>query len=517
MVNKQNILTYLLTLLFLCTFAIKLYGQDDYKKWLKEENEKFNKFAQEEDKQFVEFLKKEWIQIVLEKEMPVYKKPKPLTIPEYKPSINKKTINNPEIKKEDVKSKINNEPTGIIEKPPVNKDIPGTNETENPPVEQPPDIAEQLGIDLFSNNLTSDIDYFGSGITYYYNNSLHVGITGELDKNTVINYWKRMSSSDYKTCLTQAKYYKDKMELNDWGYAKLLYDYAKTVNNSSDAESYMFTWFMLTKSGYIVRIGYMGNNVALLIATNNRMFGQPYFYLKGYDQRFYSVSLDPDKKPLGGSIHIYKEDYPGANKIFSLNVKDIPEIKSRINSKVIKVKIGGEDYSFPVKYNTGVIKYFDYYPQTDFTVYFSAPMSKEASESILGDLKPLIKDKNEYDAVSFLLHFVQYATGYKTDDEQFKREKPLFPEESLYYDYSDCEDRAVLLAYLIKNLLNLEMVAIDYPDHMSLAVHFNSNVRGDYFENNGKKYVVTDPTYIGAGVGYIMPQYKNEGADLIEL
>ena len=516
MKSKHNLLISLLILSFLFSITSELYPQDDYKKWLKKENEKFNKFVEEDDKKFVEFLKKEWIQIGLEKDVPVYQKPKPISLPVYKPDLNEQ-LEKPDLKSDDTPNEIKTEPT-IIEQPPPNVITPPvTKEVENISTEPTMNLASSLEIDLVTNNMNSNINFFGSSIEYYYNDRLKVGIDGVLNKNKIAEYWNSISSTDYKTCLLQAQFYKEKMKLNDWGYAKLLFDYAKVVHRSSLVENYMFTWFMLIKSGYLVRVGYMNDKIALLIATDNKMYGLPYFFQKGCEQKFYSVSLDPEIKPLSGSLHIYKEDYPGSDKIFSLKISDVPQIKNSILSKEIKFSIKGVDFILPVKYDKSAIDFYEYYPQTDFSVYFAAPMSKEASENLLGGLKPLIEGKNELDAVNFLLHFVQYATEYKTDDEQFKREKPFFPEESLYYDYSDCEDRAVFFSYLIKNLLGLEVIGIDYPDHMATAVHFNENVRGTYFEQNNKKYIVCDPTYLGAGVGRVMPQYKGVGADIIEL
>jgi hypothetical protein len=46
-------------------------------------------------------------------------------------------------------------------------------------------------------------------------------------------------------------------------------------------------------------------------------------------------------------------------------------------------------------------------------------------------------------------------------------------------------------------------------------VHFNDTVRGDSLVLNGKRYVVTDPTYINATAGMTMPEYKNKNPDII--
>jgi len=506
--SKYTFLLFLITLSLINLISVNIFPQDDFEKWLKKEKEKFNKFVEEDDKKFVEFLKKEWIQIGLEKEVPTYSKPKPISLPEYKPNLNEQ-FKKPELKNEETPVETNQQPK-IVEQPPPK-------EIEKVSIEPTMNLTSSLGIDLVTNNLNSNINFFGSSIEYYYNNRLKVGIDGKLNKNKIAEYWNSMSSTDYKACLLQAHFYKEKMKLNDWGYAKLLFDYAQVVNRSSQAESYMFTWFMLIKSGYIARVGYMKDKIALLIATDNKMYGLPYFFQKGYEQRFYSVSLDPEIKPLSGSLHIYKEDYPGADKLFSLKISDVPQIKNSIVSKEIKFSIKGVDYTLPVKYDKSAIDFYEYYPQTDFPVYFAAPMSAEASKSLIDGLNVFIKDKDELDAVNFLLHFVQYATEYKVDEEQFDREKPFFPEESLHYKYSDCEDRAVLFAYLVKNLAGLEVIGVDYPDHMATAVHFTENVNGTSYEHNNKKFIICDPTYLSAGVGKVMPQYKSVGADVIEL
>jgi hypothetical protein len=134
----------------------------------------------------------------------------------------------------------------------------------------------------------------------------------------------------------------------------------------------------------------------------------------------------------------------------------------------------------------------------------------------LKSIKPYIENKSEIDAVNFLLHFVQKATNYKSDKEQFGVEKPLFPEESLFYEFSDCEDRCILFSYLVSNLLGLKVVALDFPNHVATAVKFNDNIKGDFIIYKGSKFVICDPTYFGADVGVCIPAYKNAEAKIIE-
>lgn len=114
----------------------------------------------------------------------------------------------------------------------------------------------------------------------------------------------------------------------------------------------------------------------------------------------------------------------------------------------------------------------------------------------------------EQEAVNFLLAFVQRAFAYKTDNDQFGREKYFFIEESLYFPYNDCEDRSVLFAWLVRELTGLKVIGLLYPGHMTTAVALTQPGNGmASVEHHGQRFVIADPTYIGATVGMAMPAY----------
>jgi hypothetical protein len=108
--------------------------------------------------------------------------------------------------------------------------------------------------------------------------------------------------------------------------------------------------------------------------------------------------------------------------------------------------------------------------------------------------------------MNFVLHFVQSAFKYEIDNEQFSREKVMFAQETLYYDKSDCEDRAILFSYLIKEFFGISVVGVKYKDHMATALYIP--LEGDSVSVKSKRFVVADPTYINATIGMSMPKYR---------
>ena len=115
-----------------------------------------------------------------------------------------------------------------------------------------------------------------------------------------------------------------------------------------------------------------------------------------------------------------------------------------------------------------------------------------------------------------LLNFVQTGFEYKTDGDQFGKEKPFFKEEMFFYPYCDCEDRSFLYSYLVEKLVGLKTILVYAPDHVFVAVCFNDDVEGDFLMVDGKKYVICDPTYIGSDIGMCMPNYKNAHLEVLK-
>jgi hypothetical protein len=146
------------------------------------------------------------------------------------------------------------------------------------------------------------------------------------------------------------------------------------------------------------------------------------------------------------------------------------------------------------------------YPQADYDTFFNAPLEQRTYESIAKELKKIIDGKKASEAMNIVLSFVQKSFDYQRDDEQFGREKVMFAQETLYFDKSDCEDRSVLFAYLMKELFGVNVVGVKYKDHMATALYIP--LEGDKVKYGAREYVVADPTYINANIGQSMPKYK---------
>jgi len=203
--------------------------------------------------------------------------------------------------------------------------------------------------------------------------------------------------------------------------------------------------------------------------------------------------------------------------LIDMSMESNPKIKTVIVEKVLKFTYDGKKYELPVKYDANVAEFFRSYPQTDLDVYFEAPLSDLALSSLSESFAPILQNRNESEAANVLLRFVQTAFQYQTDDEQFGKEKTFFADEVLFYPACDCEDRSILYSYLVRRILQLDVIGLNYPGHIATAVKLNSDLDGDHILYKKSKYVISDPTYINANIGVAMPKFKEIQPEIIEL
>lgn len=465
--------------------------EDDYQKWLKSEEEKFQQFKDARDREFTEFLKKEWRGLQLMAGTVADEKPKPVKMPVAKvPPVSKKdTVRTP-----------------IVKLPP----LPPPEQPRPQPVKTPPPVVEE------KNPLSVKVPFYDTSLDLRCDEAFRIPVPAKITKEAITAYWTAMSNTNYEDLLTQTKFHRDRMKLNDWGYCLLLERVGETVNGGSANAGTLFAWFMLSKSGYEARVGFADDKVYLMLPARNNLYGIPYFTFSGKgNKRYYAMPVSRLIGQAGTELYTYEGSYEGAEKPMDFGIGQFPQLADAKATKNLRFVWDGKMVPVPVTYRRDAVDFFEYYPQTNFEVYFSAPVSSELSTSLLTDLRPMVQGKSELEAVNILLRFVQTAFAYKTDQDQFGREKPFFPEETIYYPYSDCEDRAVLFSFLVKNLTGLEVVGLDYPGHIAAAVRFPTQVPGESVTYQGKRFTVCDPTYINAGAGMCMPQFKSVTPNVI--
>lgn len=355
-------------------------------------------------------------------------------------------------------------------------------------------------------------DYYGTKCVVSLG-SEHRFTLSAVNNGAIADAWEVMSSERFYAVADEMEMLRQNLQLCDWGYVKLTECATKAFFGAkSSNEARLMQIFFLTQSGFKVRIGYADNRLLLMMPSTLDIPRYSYIALEG--SNYYILNRDHK----GGGVYLYDREFPNERSC-SMSVTRSPLLtdKNTSNRRLSSKKF--PNIVAEVAVNSNLIDFYSDFPVlNDWDMYVNAPINKNTGTQFYKQLqKGLAGVTSKYKAADMLLNFVQTAFDYKTDGEQFGNEKPFFPEEMLYYPYSDCEDRAILYAALVRDLLGLDVVLLHYPNHLATAVCFNEDVVGSYIMHNGKRYFVCDPTYIGASVGEAMPNLDNSRIEIVEI
>ena len=464
--------------------VVGILSANEYQEWLKQQNQEFTTYKKTMDEEFSNMLKKDWEAFKSMYSTSPYKEPKPKKMPEVKKEI--------VIPKKEIKA------SPIVKIKPIKKEI-----IKPKPIK----VKKILKDDKYKN---IKFDFYSQNIEINYDKNILFRV-GKIDKDSISSFWEKISKTEYKKLIKQIENYSKNFSLNDWGKYQFINKIGAQIYKDENGAN-LFSWFILVKMGYDTKIGYNSNSTYILSTLIHKLYQMPFFKL---NKKTYYVMVKDGRSKGIGKIFTYKGEYPKAKKMLSFEINEDIKFYTNLDKKELKFKFDGKEYIVEGVYSKDLIEFYKSFPQSDYRVYFSTKNSTPLMNSILKSLSKIVEGKSQLEAVNILLRFTQTAFKYKTDQNQFDYEKVMFPEETVSYPYSDCEDRSIMFSFLVKNILNLEVVGLKYPDHLATAVAFGSKVSGDRFKFNGMIFTVADPTYINANVGMTMPKYKNSRFEII--
>lgn len=500
-------------LLIGCIFALLpsvAIGQDAFDTYKKKKTQKYNEYIEKKGrelgsykerkrKEFDEYRKKKneefakylgitWVEYPKEAPIPapiIPEPSKPVVVP---------------------KNEIDPLPTKPIEVP-RGEVVPIIVPKHEPSKEIPkPQLSPSLKVEKMS------VYFYGLNLKISMNNSLRFSLNSLAEKDIAL-VWNKLSEDAYTPMFDDCASLVEELQLNGWGTMKLCQAIGEVLEGSGTNGAVLLQTYLLTQLGFDARMVRVNNNqLRMMCPASEKLCETSYLVING--KEYYIFGNIANKS----TIHTYKNNFDAATRSLDLgNPSSIRFAFSPSNSKTFTSK-WNKGASVTVGINKNLVDFYNGMPFVkDWSYYARQRMDKELAQQLLPALKRSINGKDELGAVNILLHFVQTAFEYMTDEKQFGHEKTDFKEQLFYDKACDCEDRSILFSDLVYNLLNLDVVLLYYPNHLCTAVKFNSIVNGDYVMVGNDKYIICDPTYINASVGNCMPKFKTKAPKIFKV
>ena len=346
-----------------------------------------------------------------------------------------------------------------------------------------------------------DCNAFGTSLKLRYNVAHKVTLAG-VSENEVADAVEKMAGENTDKLIVDCIAMRDSKSLSDWAYINMLKEVTTAIYGSYSNSAVLLMAYVYMQSGYKMRLATDNGRLYMLFASDYTIFGKNYYFMDG--DKYYSLDELPEH------LCICNAAWP-AEETLSLLIAGNQHFDAKTDKakRVASTKYTGLDVN--VKVNNNLLDFYSSYPKSminndptsTWAMYANTPMDSSVVAQVYPTLKAQIEGLSKLEAVNKLLHFVQTGLVYKYDNEVWGYDRPFFAEESLYYDYADCEDRSILFTRLVRDLLDVECVLIYVPGHLLTAVRLTDDIKGDFILVEGRKFMLCEPTCLnGASVGW---------------
>ncbi len=358
-----------------------------------------------------------------------------------------------------------------------------------------------------------EFEFYSERIRMEYDDAmLDLQLSNTITESTITQYYEQLQhETQYFVVMGVLFHYKKTLGLNDWLYYRLIDAAAREIyKDKHENHRLLFTWFILNKSGYMVQLNYAESTVNLSVYSEEMVYDMPirkagsgYFVdISAYQKEGFRTRM------INNDQREFKVRLKG--KPFSFVLDRLPTFtKKDLQTKTYEFIHDNESYRMSVDMDRSMVQIMYLYPELSIDKHALIPLSDEARNSLFSALGKMIEGKNDFESVRLLLSFTRQFKTYKTDKEAYEIDNLTFsPEETLFYKFSDCEDRSILFRLLVEQLLGKETILLDYEDHATVAVNFDNFDDQNAILYKGKKYSICEPT--GPG-NHLQPGQFPEG------
>ncbi len=467
--------------------------QEQFDKYKDEKRKKFEEFRRKRNEEFAKFVREDWKSV---DPSPVLPRPDEETVP---------PVVKPE---EDVK------PTPTPTPLPYEEVVPAPQPKPQPepidPIEEEPIIPKT--------QIVKEFMFFGTvgKVRFDKANTIHLPV---VDENAIADAWLKLSEESYTNLIYDCLQIREQYSLCDWTYLVMLQEMAEAVYGKGTNESVLLMAYVYCQSGYKMRMAIgIDNKLYMMFASDHAIYNWNYYDLDG---EFYYTYNNRT-----GKIRICEQQYP-QERPMSLLISKQQKLAINLVGASLHQSASNEDVKVSMSANKNMLDFYSSYPTSmigdnfvsRWAMYANTPMPEYVKEQIYPQLKRAIGGLDQLTAVNSILNWVQTGFTYEYDDEVWGCDRALFPEESLYYPFCDCEDRSILFTRIVRDLLGLKCILIYYPGHLAAAVEITQgNPTGDYIAYDNRRFFIADGTILyGVPVGETMRGMDNQTAKIILL
>lgn len=329
------------------------------------------------------------------------------------------------------------------------------------------------------------IDFYGESLEFHWQSVRILKKPLDASEKSLRRFYNEISSRNDEQILHFLSNSKRRLVLNDWLYYELIGKVSNAIADRKVTRAYL-RWYLLASSGYKASIIFEKANAYVTVESSEAVHGFP------KSRRGYCLDCPSVAKSY---IPSRFNPFP-RNKIdFSFAFSALPTFSKDelLKKKFILSKIDGSKDTFEAKFSPKLISCLEKWGNRNLKQTFLTPLS-EGTKAIIQEFEVILRGQNDSSKIEYITDFVRQNSIYESDESVGgNASRWLTPEEFLFYDSGDCEDRCSFLYYALKEILDKPLIILTYQNHVNLAISLELNSPCNFYYKDLPYYII-EPT-----------------------
>lgn len=338
------------------------------------------------------------------------------------------------------------------------------------------------------------IDFYSEELSIAYPKDLLVPLPRTLQEKDMISFYRALEQTGFQILLDDLAAKKARLQLNDWLYFDLMKRSVTAIIGSSKPANVELTcWFLLSKAGFDTRLTYLKDQQFVYVYTEDEVFEVPIISEKGRHYANLTSIANANGRNTNQALYLLNFTPNPKGRAFGFYLQQLPKLKTDLVYKHFSFQYKGQVYEMDLNVDKNTAAVMNAYPFIEEQQYLKIPLSATVADSLLPKFRNWANGLSKIEVLELLVAFTRSSFQYKEDKEFFGRSKPMVADEVFVYPYSDCEDRSALFFYLVRELIDLPMIIVAFPDHLTIGVALEEEI-GAAIRYEGRNYYICDPT-----------------------
>lgn len=321
-------------------------------------------------------------------------------------------------------------------------------------------------------------------------------LTGTPDKTALEQRIRSWDPAQLETIASSLKESARKMLLDDVGTGRLIHNCARNLYGEA-ADAALFEWILLRHAGYDAVLGYGGTlktYVQFAFLTEGTQFvlfmGKKYTLPQG----------EPDPAVAKETIFVSGLEPATPRQAMFWNLYRLPLLGKSRRLRKCSFTFDARNYKLYIPWMDDVVDYLNDLPVISLgPLFYQTPMNQRARIIMQDSLNAWTQGFSPRKKLDFMLAFLQQSFPYRRDRDYLKYDRHNFSEQTLAAPFSDCEDKAILYAQLVRDVLGLSAILLynSSLEHVSVGIAWKDVGAGTIVQFQNQHYLICEPANYG--------------------